>query len=151
VLKSFSLAVCASLVAFAGSAFAAGTKEKITCHHGALATFQLDMDWGKGTATISERIKGQWVPTYRNATIVRSGAQSKAFLAEGTPAQAVQKSSACGRVDQTLSFDIQDVGGKRVGSASRAFAFVDKAGGKRCKVKAPPPDLADYAITLKCN
>lgn len=147
MLKSLSLTICASLVAFAGSAFAAGNKEKIICHHGAYAMFQLEMDWTAGKATISERIKKQWVPTYKDATIVRNDNSSKAFMAEGRPAQALHKNDACGGVDQSLVFDIQDVNGKRVGTASRGFAM----SGKRCKVKAPPPDLGESSISLKCK
>lgn len=151
MLKSLSLTICASLLAFAGSAFATANKEKIICHHGAAAMFQLEMDWSQGKATISERIKKQWVPTYKNAKIVRNSSGSKAFIAEGTARGAVDQDQTCGRLDQTLTFDIQEVKGKRVGSATRAFTMNNKNGSKICKVKAPPPDLGDYAISLKCK
>lgn len=146
MLKSLSLTICASLLAFAGAASAAGGKEKITCHHGPFAMFQLDMDWASGKATISERIKKQWVQTYKGARLARDEG-GKGVLADATTAQATTKSKDCG-VDTGLSFELGGANAKgvRVGHASRSFAR-----SQRCSHKAPPPDLGEAMITLKCK
>lgn len=146
MLKSISLAVCASLLTFAGSASAAGKKEKVICHHGAYAMFQLELDWTAGKATISERIKKQWVPTYKGARLQRDES-GQGVLADATTAQATAKSKDCG-VDTGLSFELGEANAKgvRAGHASRSFA---RSG--RCSHKAPPPDLGESMITLKCK
>lgn len=145
MLKSLSLTICTSLLAFAGTSLADGGKEKITCHHGAYAMFQIEMDWNQGTATIAERIKKQWVPTYRNARLTREGGS---FHAVATPAEAVSGTKDCG-LDQTLSFELGEANAKgvRTGHANRALT----PSAQRCTFKAPPADVGESMLTLKCK
>lgn len=141
MFSKFLFTLC-GVVLLSGGALA----EQITCKvDGSSSTYRIDIDWTKEVSSISfGETSKSYRKLYKNAAAVRNNSKDLAFLTEGTPKEWVGSQNKCG-VYPTMYFDLQGVGGKRVGTVETSY----KVASRKCRIRAS--DTGTTIETLTCG
>jgi hypothetical protein len=117
-------------------------------------SYRLQFAWSAEMATIEGRSgTGAWQLLFRKAGAVRSGDSGREILVESTPDDwAGPSGNKCGKLLETLFFDLEPKGAYYVGSVEKTREWVAAAGAE--DAGCPSPDLIknhETTAALICN